>query len=46
MVRFILIGILLMETRAFLRRRQPGQEAKALVDGEGAPLDEWPAADG
>lgn len=34
MVRFTHTGILLMETRAFLCRRQPDQEAKALVNGE------------
>ncbi|MEW2608864.1 hypothetical protein AB0937_01355 [Streptomyces sp. NPDC047880] len=56
MVRFTLTGILLMETRAFLCRRQPDQEAKALVNGEvlwrtarnlqaKVRLDEGPAAD-
>ncbi|MGW6542406.1 hypothetical protein ACWGBH_06060 [Streptomyces massasporeus] len=55
-MRFTLIGILLMETRAFLCRRQPDQEAEALVDGEvlwrtahnrqvKVGLDEGPAAD-
>lgn len=55
-MRFTLTGILLMETRAFLCRRQPDQEAKALVNGEvlwrtarnlqaKVRLDEGPAAD-